>query len=198
MALLPMDASNVFVANFFLVNISCINGNLKEIHVTEINKHLCIHLSDIGFNAYVIKQFEKQHVRGMWGYFVASFKALFNMPLLKVLLEMDGKKQYVKVALIVIANGTTYGSGALINPTGTLSDTLFEIIAVKKISLIELFKMMVSHSAYNTSKTEVFQTNNLTINSKYKVHFKVDGVYFGKVNTITARLIPNALQIIVG
>jgi YegS/Rv2252/BmrU family lipid kinase len=175
-----------------------VNGNLREIHVTEINKHLCIHLSDIGFNAYVVKQFEKQQGRGMWGYFVASFKALFNIPLLKVLLQMDGKKQYVKAALIVIANGTTYGSGALINPTGTLSDALFEVIAVKKISLIELFKMMVTHSAYNTSKTEVFQTNNLTITSKYKVHFQVDGEYLGKVNTITARLIPKALQVIVG
>ncbi len=116
-----------------------VNGNLQQIHVTEINNHMCVHLSDIGFNAYVIKQFEKQQVRGMWGYFVASFKALLNIPLLKVHLQMDNRKLYVKAALIVIANGTKYGSGALINPIGTLTDTLFEVIAVKKISCYRSF-----------------------------------------------------------
>ena len=175
-----------------------INGKVREIHVTEINKHICIHLSDIGFNAYVVKLFEIQQGRGMWGYFVATFKALFNIPLLKVLMQLDDKRQYVKAALIVIANGTKYGSGALINPIGTLSDALFEVVAVKKISIIEVFKMMVSHSAYNVSKTEVFQTNNVTITSKHKMHFQIDGEYLGKVNTITARLIPRALQVIVG
>ncbi len=58
----------------------------------------------------------------------------------------------VQAAMIVIANATRYGTGALINPNGSLEDALFEVIVVKKISLSQLFKMMVTHQPYNTLK----------------------------------------------
>lgn len=74
---------------------------------------------------------------------------------------------------------------------------MFEVIAVKKISLRKIFKMTVSHAAYDPSKTEIFQTNTLVIRSVKKVHFQIDGEYFGKVNEVKASLIPQALQIMV-
>lgn len=174
-----------------------VNGRVKKIHVTMVNSQVCIHLSDIGFNAFVIKKFETQHGRGMWGYFVASIKVLLKKPLMKVEMKIDNKTIKTKAAMIVIANATRYGSGALINPMGKLDDALFEVITVKKISLREIFKMTVSHAAYDPSKTEIFQTNNLVIQSVKKVHFQIDGEYFGKVNELKASIIPQALQIVV-
>ena len=174
-----------------------VNGNIKKIHVTMVNSQVCIHLGDIGFNAFVIKKFETQHGRGMWGYLVASIKVLLKKPLMEVEMKIDDKTINTKAAMIVIANATKYGSGALINPVGKLDDELFEVIAVKKISLHEIFKMTVSHAAYDPSKTEIFQTNNLVIKSGKKVHFQIDGEYFGKVNELKASLIPQALQIMV-
>ncbi len=35
-----------------------VNGTAKKIHLIKINDELCIHLSDIGFNAFVVKKFE--------------------------------------------------------------------------------------------------------------------------------------------
>ena len=173
-----------------------LEGEIKKIHLIKVNDHLCIHLSDIGFNAYVIKKFEIQKGRGMWGYLKAAVKVLFDNPVMDVEIFMDNKFIKMKAAMIVIANGTRYGSGALINPVGTLDDELFEIVVVKKISLPEIFKMTVSHSAYHPEKTVVFQSDNIRIKSSRKVHFQVDGEYLGKVNEVNATIVKDAMEII--
>ena len=174
-----------------------VKGVLKKIHVTRINDHLCIHLSDIGFNALVIKKFEMQRGRGMWGYLKASVKVLFNKPRMEMEILINEKAMKINAAMVVIANGTKYGSGAVINPLGKLDDEVFEVIALKKISLPEIFKMKVSHASFHPDKTSVYQTNSLTMRSARKVHFQVDGEYLGKVNEIKGLIIPGALEIIV-
>ena len=98
--------------------------------------------------------------------------------------------------MVVIANATKYGSGALINPDGKLDDDVFEVIVIKKISIAEIYKMMVTHLSYNPLKTEVYQTKSLQIKSKRKAHFQVDGEYLGKVNDISATILPASLQMI--
>jgi diacylglycerol kinase family enzyme len=172
-------------------------GNTKTIHATIINKHLCLHLSDIGLNAFAIKQFQTQASRGLWGYFIASIKALWQSQMMKVTMQMNNQTIKVKATIIVFANATKYGTGAVINPIGKLDDALFEVVVVKSISLIEIYKMMVSHAPFNTQKTEVFQTNELVMVASKKAHFQVDGEYCGKVKRVSASLVPHAIQVIV-
>lgn len=174
-----------------------ITGTTKKIHLIKINDQLCIHLSDIGFNAFVVKKFETGESRGMWGYAKASWKVLWTKPMMYV--EINTSKTVVKrsAAMIVVANATKYGTGALINPHGKLDDEVFEVIVVKKISVQEIFKMMVSHTPYNPEKTEIFQTSSLHIRSLKSAHFQVDGEYLGKVQEIKATIIPCALQVII-
>ena len=173
------------------------NGFSKKIHVTNINNQVCIHLSDIGFNAYAQKEFEIQHNRGMWGYLKASLKVLWKNPIMEIELCIDNKDLKIKAAMIVIANATKYATGAVINPIGKLDDDMFEVIAIKKISITEIFKMMFSHTPYDFNKTVLFQTNSLFMRSEKKVHFQMDGEYIGRVNEVKATLIKNALEIIV-
>ncbi len=172
-------------------------GFSKKIHVTNINDEICIHLSDIGFNALVMEMFELQDSRGMWGYLKASINVLWKNSQMKVEMLIDDKAIKISAAMIVIANGTKYGTGAVINPVGKLDDDMFEVIAIKKISLSEIFKMTFSHAPYDLNKTQVFQTHSLYIRSVKKVHFQVDGEYRGKVNEVKATLIKDALQIII-
>ncbi|MES2646276.1 MAG: diacylglycerol kinase family protein [Bacteroidota bacterium] len=174
-----------------------INGHTTPVSMIKVNDELCIHLSDIGFNAFVVKKFEAGTGRGMWGYIKASWQVLRSHAKMhaKIIVNKVLIERYA--SMIVIANATRYGSGALINPVGTLDDKVFEVIVVKKISMMEIFKMMVTHSNYNPQKTELFQTDTLQINSKRKAHFQVDGEYRGKINHLEASIIPNAVQVIV-
>jgi YegS/Rv2252/BmrU family lipid kinase len=174
-----------------------INGAIKRIHLIKINDQFCIHLSDIGFNAFVVKKFDTGKSRGMWGYVKALWKVLWDKPMM--LVEIHTDKTIVKrnAAMVVMANATKYGTGALINPDGKLDDDVFEVIVVKKISLKEIFKMVIFHTPYDPVKTELFQTSSLHIRSQKSAHFQVDGEYLGKVNDIKATIIPHALQVII-
>jgi len=172
------------------------NGNPKRIHLTKINEHLCIHLSDIGLNAFAMKKFKTIPGRGMWGYFLAILRVLFQSPVLKITIISGEKTIKTSANMVVIANATQFGTGAIINPIGSLLDALFEIILIKKISIFEIFKMRFSHANFDREKTEIIQTKMISITSRKKVHFQIDGEYLGKVKEINAEIVPNALQII--
>jgi diacylglycerol kinase (ATP) len=174
-----------------------VNGIVKKIHLVRVNNELCIHLSDIGFNAFVVRYFETHTGRGWWGYLKASWRALWRHPHLHVAIKIDEQVVKRTASMIVIANATQYGTGAKINPMGTLDDRLFEVIVIKKISILEIYKMKFSHAPFNPSKTELFQTSELKILSKRKAHFQVDGEYRGRINEIKASIVPDALEVIV-
>jgi diacylglycerol kinase (ATP) len=175
----------------------CKSSGKKTIHLIKINDELCIHLSDVGFNAYMIKIFEQQDKRGMWGYFKASWKTLWQHDKMAVRIKTDNGVIVRKAAMVVIANATRYGSGALINPDGKLDDNKFEVIVVRKISFSEIFKMMVTHKEYDPSKTEVFTCTQLRLESKKSLHFQVDGEYLGKVNEVEAEIVHAGFNVIV-
>ncbi len=172
-----------------------IHGIIRKIHTTTVNDQICIHLSDIGLNAYLMKKFESNGVRGMWGYMIASVKVLLQNSMMEIEMLIEGKKIKIKAFMVVIANATMYGTGAVINPIGNLDDEYFEVIVIKQISFLEVFKMVVSHQNYDEEKTKVYQTNSLTMKSRKKVHFQIDGEYLGKINTVTANLVPDSLQV---
>jgi diacylglycerol kinase (ATP) len=174
-----------------------VEGHSEKIHLTNVNDHVCIHLSDIGLNAYAMKRFKTQNVRGMWGYFIASLKVLLQNPRMEITMKIDENDIKLSAEMIVIANATQYGTGAVINPIGRLNDKLFEVIVIKEISFLEVVKMFFSHLDYDTTKTEVFQTNSLSMRSKRKVHFQVDGEYLGMIKNVDATVMPKALEIII-
>ena len=172
-------------------------GHTMPVSMIRINDELCIHLSDIGFNAFVVKKFEAGKKRGMWGYIKASWQVLRSHSKMHAKITVNKKIIERDASMIVVANATRYGSGAVINPVGRLDDDLFEVIIVKKISMRELFKMIFTHSNYDPQKTELFQTDRLQITSKHKAHFQVDGEYMGKTNHVEASILPNAINMIV-
>ncbi|WP_367864868.1 diacylglycerol kinase family protein [Pedobacter sp. WC2423] len=173
-----------------------INGETKEIHAVVVNGELCIHLSDIGFNAYIVKKFDDLPQRGMWGYTKALWKALWSHHKMEVEFQIGKETIRSEAAMVVIANATMYGTGVKINPDGQLDDDVFEVILVKKYSLMEIIKIRFTDLPFNPEKIESFQTKGLRIKTKHKAHFQVDGEYIGKVNTITAELLPAAITVV--
>lgn len=174
-----------------------ISGKPKQIHAVMVNNELCIHLSDIGFNAYIIKKFDDLPQRGMWGYAKAAWKALWSHHIMDVELEIGGEKICSQAAMVVIANATMYGTGVKINPEGKLDDDLFEVILIKKYSVMEIIKIRLTNLPFNPEKIETFSTKNLKISTRHKVHFQVDGEYMGKVNQVNAKLLPAAIAVVV-
>ncbi|MEO6219112.1 MAG: diacylglycerol kinase family lipid kinase, partial [Ginsengibacter sp.] len=175
-----------------------VNGMIKCCDVIKINgKDICFHLSDLGLNARLVKYFDESRLRGMWGYARMVIKVLWRKKLLDAHIVADDLDMNTRAYMIVVANASKYGTGAVINPEGVVHDGKFEIVIVRKLSLSELFKMFWSYKNLNPKKVEIFQTREATITTKRDTHFQVDGEFKGKVNKVTAQIISSQLNLIV-
>ncbi|WP_293302703.1 diacylglycerol kinase family protein [Pedobacter sp. UBA4863] len=173
-----------------------ITGHTQKIHATLVNNELCIHLSDIGFNAYLVKKFDELPTRGMLTYAKSAWHAFWNHRKMEVQFKINNRNIKTDAAMVVIANATKYGTGLKINPNGKLNDNVFEIILIKEYAVMEILKIWISKLPWNPKKIERFQASAVQITTKHKVHFQVDGEYLGKTNKVEAKLLPNAISVI--
>ena len=174
-----------------------INGTIRNSDVIEVNKHICLHLSDIGLNAQLIKHFEEGKIRGKLGYATKVIKTLWSKSTMSLSIDIRGQQVKMKALMVVLANATKYGTGAVINPEGNLYDGRFEVVIMKKLAITELFKMWFRPQPFNPAKIRVYPATSVSIQTKRRVHFQVDGEYLGKVHTVEANIIAGQLKLIV-
>jgi diacylglycerol kinase (ATP) len=174
-----------------------LNGEIKCCDVIKINdKEICLHLSDIGVNAKLVKYFALGNLRGKLGYALKIFKVLWRKRLMHVTIKTDKEEITRDAFMVVIANASKYGTGALINPEGNLSDGLFEIVVVRRITFFSVLKMFLHFRRFNPKKVELCQAESATINTTKPFHFQVDGEYLGKTNNVKAEIIKSQLDLI--
>ena len=186
---IPTDMKEALAVSVF--------GRPASIHLLSINGETCIHLGDIGLNAFLVKKFEAMEHRGMWGYFKAAWHVFWSRYRMQIEMRLDGKLLNLHAFMVVVANGTMYGTGARINPVGSLTDNHFELVVIKRISFAEVFKMWFTHRPYHPRMTALYQTQSVEIKSRKPVHFQVDGEYLGKVNHLAASILPHRLEVMV-
>ena len=62
-------------------------GIVKKADVICINNEICLHLSDIGMNARLIKYFEEGNMRGKLGYAKVALKVLWRKQNIQVIIK---------------------------------------------------------------------------------------------------------------
>ncbi len=187
---IPLDSSSALD--------TIINGKEKKCDAIRLNDNeICVHLSDLGLNARLVKYQDKNRLHGMWGYFRMLLKILIQGKPVDAHIVADGIERDIPAYMIVFANATKYGTGALINPQGAIDDGKFELVVVRQISLVEFVKLFLKRTPFNPKKVEIFQITKAMITLKRETHFQVDGEYLGKKDKITAEIIPGALKVIV-
>ena len=174
-----------------------LNGEIKPCDAIRINDNeLSLHLSDLGVNAQLVKYFEQGNIRGKLGYALKVFKVLWRKKMMDVTIQTNKEEIKRHAFMVVIANASKYGTGALINPEGNLGDGLFEIVVVRRIHFISVLKMFLKFKRFNPKKVELFQAEWAVITTVRKTHFQVDGEYLGKVDSVKATIIKSQLKII--
>ena len=166
-----------------------VNGEVRRADVIRINNdHFCLHLSDIGLNAQLIKYFEEKNIRGLIGYGGALLRTLWRKRRIYVTIETRNREIKREALMVVLANATKYGTGAVINPAGDLYDGLFEVVVVKNLAIFELLRMVFKTKRFNPKNVEIFHTRHVTIETKHRVHFQVDGEYLSKISRLQAQI----------
>ncbi len=182
----PVDAIDLIV-----------NGTTRCCDVIKINEDdICLHLSDLGLNARLIKYFDEGAWRGMWGYVRMTIKVMWHKKLMQAQIVTDDNEINTHAYMIVIANASKYGTGAMINPGGKVDDGKFEIVIMRKFSLVQLFKMFWSYKNFNPKKVEIIRTTKAVITTKRETHFQVDGEFKGKVDKVEATIVASQLNLL--
>ncbi len=173
----------------------------KAIDLVIINqKHVSLHLADIGINAQVVKRFERDHIRGFAGYAKHFIQELFAARPLKFKVTLDGRKIIKKAYMVVIANATKYGTGAIINPKGSICDGKFEIILIRPYSVWHLFQMVIPFFTRKLQKKDYIKSysgQKATIHNYGKKELQIDGELIGRLKEINVEINPHALEILV-
>lgn len=174
-----------------------VNGELKPVDIISINDDICLHLSDIGLNAQVVKHYEQNNWRGMSGYLRSVLKALRKRRQLRV--EIDTGQECVQrqALMIVLANARMYGTGAVINPDGDLSDGRFEVVVFRRLTFWGLLKLFWRFRPFDPKHVEIFSATSVQIETHRRAYFQIDGEYRGLVTKLTARIKPGAITMLV-
>jgi len=173
-----------------------LNGACQKIDLIKINEEeICVHLSDIGLNAMLVKQFEQSKKRGMWGYGKAVFRMLWEKQKMKVTIKTDDAIIKRNAYMVAIANARKYGTGANINPDGNVADGKFEVVLVRKLNVFEICKAIFTERSFHPERIEIFSTKNLQLDLHRKAYFQIDGEYIGKITSLKARILPQVLNV---
>jgi len=175
-------------------------GVYKKIDLIKINGNICIHLGDVGFNASIVKRFDKDPNRGLWTYARHLFKELFLINDHSFNILADDVQIRRKAVSITFANASKYGTGAVINPSGKIDDGLFELIIIKpfpKIHLLSITWKMFIGRLQTSEFAEVFSCKKAIVQASKRTTLQIDGEVIGKTKDIKAEILPRAITVIV-
>lgn len=173
-----------------------LNGKPTPVDCIRINdKELCLHLSDVGMNAQLIKYYQDNNWRGKLGYLRGAIKVVSQRKEMKINLLHHGEKVCRKAYMVALANARMYGTKVVINPDGSVFDGKFEVVIIKKISVFQVIKMFFGIDANDIDVFEIFSTDAVDIEVEKGIHFQVDGEYHGKKDFIKAVIEKGRLKI---
>ena len=99
--------------------------------------------------------------------------------------------------MVVLANARMYGTGAVINPDGSIFDGQFEVVIFRRLSIWEIIKLFWQYRPFDSKNIEIHSACSVNINTHKKAYFQVDGEYRGQITSLNARIKPGALMMLV-
>ncbi|SFU16447.1 Diacylglycerol kinase family enzyme [Algoriphagus locisalis] len=174
---------------------------VRAIDAIYINGELCLHLADFGMNANLIKKFEEDDSRGMFGYVKNSLSEIFTSESKKFRLKLDDENLDITSKMIVIANGDQYGTGAIVNCKGVMDDGKFEVIALNPETAEDYVKMTMAFMNGDLDELEGVKTwsvSSCQIDNLEGAEFQIDGEMMNHPETVTATIEKHAFKFLTG
>lgn len=173
-----------FLNHYIEMDMICINGKKS------------IHLSDIGINADLVKNYEESNLRGFWGYALQAYSTIKDLDE-PFLATITANNQVVvhTARIIVIANSQRYGTGVTINPNGVMNDGKFELVILKSLDIFLLGKIITGNMPIDSDDIVIISTDKATIKTDYPVNFQIDGEYCGAQTDLEIHILHKQMKI---
>ena len=173
---------------------------VRSIDMLKFNKkHLCIHLSDIGVNALIVKKYEEGGERGLLGYAKHLLAAVQETPLYNITIQTPSETIKKSGYMMAFANAHKYGTGVQISE-GSVSDGMFEICNVERVTLDEAIRAGLTALNVFVDKdmfSDVITCRSAEVSIDQPAHFQIDGEYMGMVDHLEIDMVPGALKLLV-
>ncbi|AWW31694.1 diacylglycerol kinase [Echinicola strongylocentroti] len=202
LGIIPLGSANGLATGFGIHGVSdaCYavqKGKVEAVDLWDINGELCIHLSDFGFNAGLVKKSTALQHRGMLAYAKSSLEQLKEMRQYTFVIKADGIEEKVKAKSLVVANGNKYGTGAVINPTGNVGDGKFEVVTLDPEGLEEIIGL--SLAMFNDRLGEVAHVKTRSfdkaeIENPEGADFQIDGEVMPQTDQIKIEAMPHKVN----
>lgn len=178
-------------------------GETETIDLLRINQqHLAVHLSDIGMNARIIKRFDREKIRGLYGYARQFFKEYKLFHRFRGQIRCPGQKPFrFKAIMVTLLNTRHYGIGAIINPAGDRTDGRFEIVVIKPYPWYYLFRLAAAFFTGTLHKqryVKVVSCTRASIVLPESQELQIDGEPMGALKEVNVEIVPAALKVIKG
>jgi YegS/Rv2252/BmrU family lipid kinase len=177
--------------------------NVRVIDIGRLNEKYFFSNTGVGFDAYVIKNYEESNNRKLISYIKAFFKSFKNINDTRLIeVTMNEETFDVKPFMIFISNSNELGYKVSLTPKASLEDGLLDILIVPKINAfkIVLFSLLMIIKKHHLIKeVKSIQTKQLVLHRKDFNHFKmqIDGEYqFIESNKINISITEKSLKVI--
>ena len=172
------------------------HNNYMEMDMICINGKKSLHLSDLGLNAQLVKNYENSSTRGMIGYALQAITTLSEQeePFTATITANTQTTECV-ARMIVIANSQKYGTGVTINPNGIMNDGKFEIVILKNLDLLVFGKIITGNMPVDSDDVEIISTDKARISVNTAVSFQIDGEYIGQEKELDIYILPRQMKV---
>lgn len=207
MGILPLGSANGMASELNLPktveeNLELIaKGKSKKIDVLQINdNHICLHLSDIGFNAQLINTYEKSDSRGLFGYTKSFIEEFGNASPAKYEIMLNDATISRNAFMVVLANASKFGTGAIINPEGKPDDGYFELVIIRPQNFAEFLEMLVpfyTRKIHTLDFVDTYKCKQVQIKNPEQQNLQIDGEIIGQPLQVNVEILPRSVELIV-
>jgi len=175
------------------------HGKYMEMDMISINGRKSLHLSDLGANAELVKNYESSNVRGKLGYALQAVNTLKGLgePFI-VTVEANGESVETEARMVVIANTQRYGTGVTINPIGKMDDGKFEVVILKNLDILLIGKILTGNMPLDDEETvQIISTKEALISTNIPVSFQIDGEFCGEEDRLDVKILHRQMRVAV-
>jgi YegS/Rv2252/BmrU family lipid kinase len=173
-------------------------NDAMEMDMIGINGRKSMHLSDLGLNAELVKNYAQSSTRGKLGYALQTFSTLSEMkePFSAKIMANNEALQ-VTARIIIIANSQKYGTGVTINPNGKMDDGKFEIVIIKNLDLFVFGQIITGNMPMDSEDVLIISTDKAKITTGEPVPFQIDGEYIGLEQSLEIEILHKQMKVAV-
>ncbi|KAF6664534.1 lipid kinase [Pantoea sp. EKM101V] len=175
------------------------DGQLRAVDLGEVNQHLFLNVSSIGFSAELARNLTAESKKrwGVGGYALAALRLLRQSRPFSATLIHEEQRMPIRTVQVSVGNGRFYGGGMTVEARAAPDDGLLDVYSLEvrhSWQLIALLPFLRRGTQGRWRNVRTFSTTALTIETRRPHYINADGEIIGQTPA-HFRLIAGAIQV---